>query len=198
MPTKKIIDGIKKFRSDVYPKHKPLFGELGSGQSPEVLLITCSDSRISPELVTQALPGELFVIRNAGNLVERSGAPGTAGGGTIEYAVKALKVKHIVVCGHSHCGAMAGVLNPESLTELPAVAAWLADAGPAKVDSEEPTNEEQVRFNVVEQLDNLRSHPSVHEAEANGALELHAWVYDFVHGSIQSYDAKSQQFSELS
>jgi carbonic anhydrase len=197
MPTTKIAKGIQEFRNEVYPRHEGLFRELEGGQQPEVLLITCSDSRIDPALVTQTLPGDLFVIRNAGNLVGRYDPAGDAQAGTIEYAVKALGVKHIVVCGHEHCGAMSAVLAPESLGELPAVEAWLRRSGPERVAGDSPTVAEQVRSNVIQQIDNLRTHPAVREAEGEGALSLHGWVYDFVSGEIRAFDRSRGTFAGL-
>lgn len=197
MPKKSIIEGIRKFRSEIFPEHQELFDHLKSGQKPEVLLITCSDSRVDPALITQTLPGELFVIRNAGNLIGTYGPQGTAEEGTIEYAVKVLGVKHIVVCGHSECGAMGAVLAPESLSELPAVAAWLAKAGPEKAPGEDITLADQVRFNVNKQIENLLTHPAVKDAERKGALSLHGWVYDFGSGEVSEMDPGSGSFSPL-
>ena len=116
------------FSGQVFPIHQSKFEELASGQRPPTLFITCSDSRIVPELLTQTEPGDLFVLRNAGNLVPPYSAPLSGEAATIEYAVKVLKVEHIVVCGHSHCGAITGLLRPETLKDLPAVAEWLAHA----------------------------------------------------------------------
>lgn len=184
MPTKKITDGFRRYREKVHQQHQSLFSELAAGQNPEVLLITCSDSRIDPALITQTLPGDLFVVRNAGNLVGAFGSNGDAQAGTIEYAVKALGVKHVVICGHSQCGAMAAVLDPDSVRALPAVAAWIEKAGPGRVPGDDTTLDDQVRFNVIRQLDDLRTHPSVRQAEEAGDLTLHGWVYDFAAGEI--------------
>ena len=127
-----IYAGIRAFQKQVYPEKAELFQELAGGQKPGLLLITCSDSRIDPALITQTEPGEVFVIRNAGNIVPPWGE-GTASGeaGTIEYAIEALGVQHIAVCGHSHCGAMAAVRNPSSAEGLPAVSSWLRFGEPA-------------------------------------------------------------------
>jgi carbonic anhydrase len=194
MPTKKIADGIRRYRKEVHAQHQQLFSGLAAGQHPEVLLITCSDSRIDPALITQTLPGDLFVVRNAGNLVGTYGPEGDAQAGTIEYAVKALGVRHIVVCGHAHCGAMAAVLDPASVESLPAVAAWLKSAGPERAPGADVTLDKQVRFNVIRQLEQLRTHPAVREAEAGGKLKLHGWVYDFESGEIVKLDSESGEF----
>ena len=120
-----LINGVKKFQQEQFPKLRERFEELGKGQTPETLFITCSDSRISPNLLTQTEPGEIFVIRNAGNMVPEPGTGELAIEGTIQYAVQVLKVRNIVVCGHSHCGAVAGLLQLDGLTGLPAVHDWV-------------------------------------------------------------------------
>src|SRR6185503_1793507 len=123
-----LVAGVHRFRHEVFRQQRELFERLAHGQEPQSLFITCSDSRIDPNLITHTSPGDLFVLRNAGNLIP---AYGTTSGGevaTIEFAIMALGVRDIVVCGHSHCGAMKGVLNPASVAEMPAVAEWLKHA----------------------------------------------------------------------
>ena len=194
----KIRQGYRSFYASRLPQHADLFRRLEKGQHPEVLFITCSDSRIDPSLVTQSLPGELFVIRNAGNLVSTRQASGVAA--TIEYAVRALGVKHIVVCGHSHCGAVAAALAPESLGQLPYVAAWLEESGPdlsGMPSSDGDRLEAAVEYNVLSQLDNLRSLPFVAEAIEAGTLELHGCVYRFETGEIFEYDPARRRFASL-
>ena len=124
----KLIEGTRHFQHTIFDTQKALFEQLSQGQQPLALFITCSDSRIDPNLLTQTQPGELFVIRNAGNIVPTYGAASGGEAGTIEYAVAALKVKDIIVCGHSFCGAMNGLLHPETLGALPAVQDWLRHA----------------------------------------------------------------------
>lgn len=195
----KIRDGYNAFRQQSYPEHEDLFKALEQGQSPEVLFVTCSDSRIDPALITKTLPGELFVIRNAGNLVPTREASGVAA--TLEYGVKALGVKHIVVCGHSHCGAVAAALAPESLAELPYVSAWLEESGPTLPDMSATPEDQRlstaVQHNVLAQLDNLRSLPFVADAIAAGTLELHGWVYTFETGEIAEFNAESAGFEPV-
>ena len=202
---KQIVDGIRDFQAGVFREQQELFEGLAAGQHPEVLLITCSDSRIDPNLITQTHPGELFVIRNAGNIVP----PYSAGSGgetaTIEYAVKALKVQNIVVCGHSHCGAMQGLLNPDGLASLPVVASWLANA----TETAEVVRDQfadltgaellarTVAENVLVQLRNLQTHPSVADALAKGTLKLHGWVYEFETGEVTAYDPVDEQFAPI-
>jgi carbonic anhydrase len=194
----RIRDGYQQFRSSVLPEQSDLFRRLEGGQHPEVLFITCSDSRIDPALITQTLPGELFVIRNAGNLVPTRKGSGEAG--TIEYGVRGLGVKHIVVCGHSHCGAVSAALSPESLDGLPFVAAWLREAGPdvsALDESAEDRVMAAVELNVRQQLERLRKLPAVAEATQAGKLQLHGWVYRFESGEILELDATASRFVSL-
>src|SRR6478735_1785987 len=128
-PATRLIEGVERFQKNVFAEKESLFHQLGKGQSPGVLFITCSDSRIDPNLLTLTDPGELFILRNAGNLIPPYSAPGPSGAtATVEYAVLALKVRDIIVCGHSKCGAIAGLLAPEHLAPLPAVKSWLTYA----------------------------------------------------------------------
>jgi carbonic anhydrase len=202
----KIVRGIHKFQSTLFSEQQDLFVQLSQGQQPETLLITCSDSRIVPDLLTQTQPGELFVIRNAGNIIPPYGAANGGEGATLEFAVGALKVQHIVVLGHSHCGAMKGLLHPETLTTLPLVAAWLkhSEATRAVVrESYEGLSEAEllnaaIKENVLVQLDNLRTYPAVAARLAKGDLTLHAWLYEIESGRILAYDAELTQFAPIS
>jgi len=200
----KVISGVVKFGETPYEDRKKLFAELANGQSPEVLFITCADSRIDPNLVTQTAPGDLFIIRNAGNIVPTHSK--TAGGVTasIEFAVAALGVKHIVVCGHSDCGAMKGALNISALGDLPHVQDWLdnsraavevvkAKHGQATLEELDSVTEE----NVLLQLQHLRTHPVVASKLATKEVDLHAWVYNIEHGSVSAYDEDSDKFVSI-
>jgi len=124
----KVLKGLVTFQKMVFAKKKKLFASLSKQQKPSVLFVTCSDSRIDPSLLTQTDPGDLFILRNAGNLIPTYGAAIGGSTATIEYGVSVLQVKDIIVCGHTDCGAMQGLLNPEKLRELPAVKAWLQHA----------------------------------------------------------------------
>src|SRR5215470_17477677 len=124
----RIIQGVLDFQRRVFGGKRSLFQQLGKGQKPLALFITCSDSRISPNLLTQTEPGELFILRNAGNLVPPHGAPANGEAATIEYAVAHLHVRDVILCGHSKCGAMAGLLQPQAVASMPAVAGWLEHA----------------------------------------------------------------------
>lgn len=200
-----VITGFVSFRKRVFPQHRELFAELANGQKPEVLFITCADSRIDPNLVTQSNPGDLFIIRNAGNIVPPHTR--TAGGVTasIEYAVAVLGVSHIVICGHTHCGAMHGALNPAGLEGLPHVRDWLdlsrAAVEVVKHSHSEPLGKEHLREvteqNVLVQLAHLRTHPVVAARLATNRLELHGWMYEIESGDLLAYDERSRKFEAL-
>ena len=194
--------GVIRFQNEVFPEKKDLFEKLSKGQAPEALFITCSDSRIETAMITQTDPGELFICRNAGNIVP----PHTmyTGGMTasIEFAVAALKVPHIVICGHTECGAMKGALNPEGLDSLPHVKEWLGYSRAAvevvKEIAPDANAEERMRLlleqNVILQLQHLSTHPSVAARLAKGDLKLHGWVYDIKTGGVNAYDEEKKRF----
>lgn len=194
--------GVVRFQNEVYPKKKELFEKLSRGQSPEALFITCSDARVETAMITQTEPGELFICRNAGNIVP----PHTnqTGGMTasIEFAVAALKVPHIVICGHTECGAMKGAMNTEGLSELPHVKEWLSFTKAAvDIVNETGANLSEaekmgllLEQNVILQLQHLKTHPSVAVRLAKGEMELHGWVYDIKSGAVNAYDEDKRQF----
>ena len=202
-----IFSGASRFRCDVFPSQEELYGRLAvDGQKPKALIISCSDSRVVPELITQCGPGELFVIRNAGAIVPPYGEAVGGVSATIEYAVTALGVRDIVVCGHSDCGAMKGLLNPDALNAMPAVAAWIQHgraaceivrhAYPSDLTAPERLAA-LVRENVVAQLGHLRTHPPVASALAQGRLTLHGWVFDLATGALEVLDGESGEFHPL-
>ena len=185
-----LTEGIARFQRDVFPAKAELFAHLATHHTPHTLFISCSDARVVPELITGTEPGDLFVVRTAGNLVPAytPGADGVAA--SIEYAVAALGVKDIVVCGHSACGAMTALAEGHDLSGAPAVADWLrlADASVARTaaDGDIPA---LVRQNVLAQLTNLATHPSVAKALAAGKVALHGWVYDIPTGRVDDLTA---------
>jgi carbonic anhydrase len=201
----KIIRGVHQFQDAVFGSHKQLFERLSQGQNPDALFITCSDSRIDPSLLTQTSPGEIFVLRNAGNIVPPYGASSGGEAAAVEYAVAALGVRDIIVCGHSQCGAVSGLLNPELVQELPAVSSWLQHAATTKriVDynyaelSAAERMTAAIKENVLVQLDNLRTHPSVASRLSRRELNLHAWVYEFEHGTMFSYCPDERRFRQF-
>jgi carbonic anhydrase len=199
-----IVDGFLRFQREVLPRRTELFKRLATAQNPRALFISCSDSRLVPELVTQREPGDLFVIRNAGNIVPSYGPEPGGVSATIEYAVAALGVSDVVICGHSDCGAMTAVATCKCLDHMPAVRDWLRYADSAKVVSEarEHASERErvdsmVRENVIAQLANIRTHPSVRLALDRGRLALHGWVYDIESGSIDTLDGATGRFVSL-
>lgn len=203
---KKLISGLHAFQTRHFSVQRPLFESLARGQTPEALFITCSDSRIDPNLLTQSQPGELFILRNAGNLVPPyRGHDGGGATATIEYAVTALKVKHIIICGHSLCGAMQALLEPGSLEGLPTMANWLGNADATaeimRTNFRDLPPEKRllttVEQNVLVQLDNLRTQPSVAARLRRGDLELHAWVYEIEQGAVTSYNPDTNKFVPL-
>jgi carbonic anhydrase len=201
---KDIIDGFLKFQRDEFPKRRALFEKLATAQAPSTLFISCSDSRMVPELVTQREPGDLFVIRNAGNIVPSFGPEPGGVSATVEYAVAALGVSDIVICGHSDCGAMTAIATCTCLDHMPAVANWLrySDAARLVNESREHASDRErvnslVRENVIAQLNNIRTHPSVALGLAQGRLKLHGWVYDIGTGSIEALDSSTRQFMSL-
>jgi carbonic anhydrase len=202
---KRILEGVARFQRQVYPAHRELFRELATSQKPETLLITCSDSRVVPDLIVQAQPGEIFVCRNAGNIAPSYGDSSGGVSATIEYAVQVLGVRDIIVCGHSDCGAMKALLHPDKITLLPNVARWLGYAERARtivVSNSEGLPDAAlvdalIEENVLAQLDNLRTHPCVASRLRRRALELHAWVYDIESGRIRAYDPDRNHFVAL-
>lgn len=201
----KLLQGIHHFQDNVFSSQRELFERLAEGQHPDALFITCSDSRINPNLITQTEPGELFIIRNAGNIVPPYGAANGGEGATIEFAVVGLGIQHIIVCGHSHCGAMKGLLHPEGLTGMPMMAAWLGHAEATRRIAQQKYEDRPaeallnvaIQENVLVQLENLRTHPAVAAALAGGKLKLHAWVYKIETGQVFAYDPERGQFAPL-
>ncbi|MEU6687333.1 carbonic anhydrase [Streptomyces sp. NPDC046832] len=166
------------------------FRKLAEGQYPEALFITCSDSRVIPAMITAARPGEIFELRNAGNIVPPYGRPGASGeAATIEYALEVLGVQDIVVCGHSHCGAMGALKSGDDLSALPGVDAWLRIARPEltsvlRTAPDDPSLPEVSQGNVVNQLAALRSYPVVRQRLGSGRLRLHGWYYEVDTGLV--------------
>jgi carbonic anhydrase len=198
----KILDGVAHFQQTIYPKHRELFDRLALAQRPEALFITCADSRIDPCLLTQTDPGELFICRVVGNIVPPY--PSLVGGvaATIEYAAGVLGVSDIIICGHTDCGVMKGVVHPEPLRSLSSISQWLNYAHPALriVSGQQPELTGPAFMtalgerNVVEQLRNLRTHPAVKARLEAGDIKLHGWFYNIGDGRVTVYDAAGDRF----
>lgn len=203
--TDRLTAGVAAFQENVYPKRDEEFAALAEGQQPLALFITCSDSRIDPNLLTQTKPGELFVLRNAGNLVPPLQASGGGEAATIEYAVRVLKVPQVIICGHSHCGAMQAAMAPETAAHLQHVKEWIELAAAATSAAEGLTSDADdaerlsriIQGNVLTQLEHLRSYPCVADALAGGTVRLRGWVYEFETGQVFEYDAESRKFIPL-
>ncbi|MBD8684937.1 carbonic anhydrase [Pseudomonas sp. CFBP 13719] len=202
---KLIVDGFLRFHHDVFPQQQELFKKLATAQAPRAMFITCADSRIVPELITQSSPGDLFVTRNVGNVVPPYGQMNGGVSTALEYAILALGVQHVIVCGHSDCGAMRAVLNPASLEKMPTVKAWLRHSEVARTVVEDNCNcaneAESMKVlteeNVISQLQHLRTHPSVASRMASGQLYIHGWIYNIETSEIKAYDAEQDCFLPL-
>ena len=198
----RLVQGHKRFHAEVFPERRSQFRLLADRQSPEWLFITCSDSRVLPDLILGTGPGDLFITRNAGNVVPVLNHEADGVTATIEYAVDVLKVKDAIVCGHSDCGAMKAALDQEALKKLPKAHRWLRHVESAfshrqplnPADGEHAELASLIRGNVVAQLMNLREQPSVSHAIAEGRLRVHGWYYDILTGKIEEYDETQRRF----
>ena len=194
--------GVRKFRREGYRANRALFRKLARSQSPRVLFITCADSRVVPALITQTRPGDLFVERNPGNIVPVYDRHTSGESASVEYAVEVLKVEHVVVCGHSDCGAVKGILYPEKLASAPAVRRWLTYGNRsrqmlgrrARGLPEHRQLEMLTQLNVIVQIEHLKTHPSVARRLRQGKLGLHGWVYDIREGEILQLDERTGEF----
>jgi len=201
-----LIKGHKRFLADIFPAKKSQFHLLAEGQAPEYLFITCSDSRIVPDLILGTGPGDLFISRSIGNVVPVASSGNVDGiTATIEYAVVALKVRHIILCGHSDCGVLKAALNEKSLENLPNARRWMHHVQPA-FEHRQPLNPADgdsaelaslIRGNVVAQLQNLRQQPSVARALEQGTVAVHGWFYDILTGRIEQYNVEQRRFAPL-
>ncbi len=202
----KLIAGLHHFQEHVFSENEALFRDLAMGQAPLALVVTCSDSRIDPNLVLGGEPGDIFILRNAGNFIPEFGPDNAAEAATIEYALVGLGVRDLVVMGHSQCGAMIAALSPELAVGMPSVQSWLRHAAPAldalerhytHLGSERNRLSALIQENVLVQLERVRTHPAVAKALAAGRLELHGWVFDIETGKVFRYSAPDDAFLPL-
>ncbi len=202
----RLLNGVRKFRKEVFPHRREVYEQvIEEGQEPHTLFITCADSRIDPELITQSGPGDIFVARNIGNIVPAYGDVLGGVSAVIEYAVSALEVDQVVICGHSDCGAMKGLMHQETLNKLPTVQRWLRNAHTALSVAEalSPKTDEPaflhhlIEQNVVLQINHLRTHPSVAGRIAQGNLAVYGWLYDIAAGTVCVYDEVKGGFQEV-
>lgn len=201
----RLIEGHKRFLKDIFPARRHQFHLLAESQGPEWLFITCSDSRIVPDLILGTGPGDLFISRNAGNVVQVTANDVDGTTATIEYAVEVLKVKHAIICGHSDCGAMKAALDRRGLEHLPKASRWLRHVEAAfthrqplnPADGEHAELAALIRGNVVAQWLNLKAQPAVAKAMAHDAISVHAWYYEILSGRIEQYDEQVRRFLPL-
>lgn len=201
----KLVQGIHNFQTNIFRKKRDLFTKLAQGQQPSALFITCSDSRINPNLLTQTEPGDIFILRNAGNIIPSFPAEGGEIA-TIEFAVIGLGIQDIIVCGHSDCGAMKGLINPSEVkSTMPYIHSWLKNAKRTSDIIKKEYKHLQgrelltatVEENVIVQIENLKTYPFIEQRLQEGDLKLHGWVYKFETGEVFYYDPESQQFLPL-
>ncbi len=196
-PVARLWRGVRRFRHHAHARYDELFRSLAAGQSPHTLFITCSDSRIVPNLVTSTDPGELFLVRNVGNLVPGSDGDATpAEGAAIEYAIGVLGVSEIVVCGHSGCGAMKAVREGVP-PELPQLARWLGSAADTAALRRCESDDEAAKRNVLIQLERLRAHPALVAKLAADEVRLHGWFYDVGTGELQVHRPEEGGFGPI-
>ena len=203
MPTPQLLEGIRQFQ-EYRGQNQEMFDDLAvHGQSPDALVIACCDSRVSPELITSASPGDLFVVRTVGNVVPPFGSGQMDVGAAIEFAMLELRVGHIIVCGHTDCGGFLALDAPPDWSRASHIARWVEHARPAKtkVDAsgalEEKRHLATVRENVLLQLEHVRSYNPVREGERSGTLTLHGWVYHLETGAIEAYDEEASSWAPL-
>ena len=204
-----IVRGVLDFRKKAYPERKDLFCSLAESQNPDVLFFTCSDSRIDPNLLTGSDPGDLFICRNAGNIIPPHSNETGGMTASIEYAVAVLGVRHIIVCGHTDCGAIKGALDVPALKGLPHVQEWLGHCRSAMeivrerhgIDGEQALDprylDEAIEENVQQQVQHLRTHPVVAAKLATGKVEIHGWVYNIESGQIRCCGWDSVEFKSF-
>ncbi|MGH7282330.1 MAG: carbonic anhydrase [Polyangiaceae bacterium] len=203
----RLAAGIHHFQASYFASHRDLFKQLAeNGQRPETLFITCSDSRVVPNLITNAAPGELFIVRNVGNIVP-SVERGVLGGvsAAIEYAIEVLEVGNIIVCGHTGCGAIDAIVHPERTKHLPFVSRWLAESEhiPKLIEDRYGALQGEERLiaavqeNVLLQLENLRTFKFIADKLDRGVVKMSGWVFKIATGEVFDYDPVSEQFLKL-
>jgi carbonic anhydrase len=201
----KLVEGVHRFRADYFNKNRELYRTLAErGQRPETLFITCSDSRVDPNRITDSAPGDLFIVRNVGNIVPQLALPGGTSA-ALEYAVEILEVSNIVVCGHTHCGAMQALLDPTRVEGLQYVQRWLSQTSRLREIVAERYGHLQgtarataaAEENVLVQLENLREFPFVARRLEAGTLHLSGWVYRIESGDVLAFDPDAGQFASI-
>ncbi len=201
----RLRDGVARFQAEVFPRERERFQRLAARQHPEILFLTCADSRVNPNLITQTSPGELFVCRNIGNVVPPNGTPDESVASVMEYAVDVLGVNHIVVCGHSNCGAIKSLLDLTDDLKVPRVTRWLRYAESARRVAASMQEQQWMQDslliateqNIIAQLSNLQTYPEVAARLSAKTLTLHGWYYDIGSGQVNEYDSANGVFAPL-
>jgi carbonic anhydrase len=203
----KLVEGVRKFQRDVYPAQRELFESLKHRQEPMAMFFTCADSRILPNVLLQTGPGDIFTERTPGNIVPKYSDHVGGVTASMEFAILALRVPLIIVCGHTDCGVVKALLEPERASGMPALQSWMRHSLPARErllrehHDDAKSKEEKLRllteYNVLTQLENLRTHPAVESRCAGGELALQGWIYDIGNGSVRSFQQKSGCFEPL-
>jgi len=202
----KLVKGIHSFQRGFFASHRELFKQLAeAGQQPETLFITCSDSRVDPNLITNSQPGELFIVRNVGNVVPTRDLPGGTAA-AIQYAVEVLNVQNIILCGHTQCGALKAILDPDSVTHLEYVSRWVKSTISVKNVIEEKYAHLEgeakltaaIQENVLAQIEHLREYPFVAERLEAGTLHVNGWIFDVGRGEVFDFDPEYGEFLSLS
>lgn len=200
-----LFEGAVKFREEDFKEHRELFESLGRKQEPHTLFVGCADSRVVPNLITNTLPGELFVVRNIANVVPpyRKAEEFLATTSAVEYALNVLNVKNVIICGHSNCGGCSALYLEEShFTKTPHVKKWLELLAPAKrkvlaiaPDTLAKRAWMTEQINIEKQLENLFTYPGVLERFERGELGVFGWYYIIETGEVFSYDFTKHQFT---
>ena len=199
------LPASRVLRDEFFQRERDLLAQLAhEGQKPRIMFVGCSDSRVIPEWLAGARPGDLFVVRNVANIIPPYGTAHVSMGAAIEFAVDRLRVEHLIVCGHTDCGGIKALDRPPALTAEPSIAGWLKFARPAqkKADARGTVGGDRhqaiVEENVLLQLENLQTHPAVRDALAHQQIELHGWVYDLASRQIRYYDPAQRRFVAFS
>ena len=201
---KKLIDGIVEFRKNITEEYRELFAKLALGQKPDALFIACSDSRVVPNLFASTNPGDLFVIRNVGNLIPpaQSDTQEVSAQAAIEFAVFNLKISNIIVCGHSECGAIDAIAEGKEIPNCPHLNSWLkfGEESALKVrrghtyNPKISENNQISQVNVLQQMEHISSYPFIQDLVAQGKIRVHGWWFDIAHADVYCFEPTLNQF----
>ncbi len=199
----RLVNGVHYFREVGFSRHRELFCRLGAGQNPEACFITCCDSRVDPNLITNSVPGQLFIVRNVGNIVPCHGTSNNGELAAVEFAISELGVQDIIVCGHTSCGAMKALMSGEG---SPTIQKWLVHAEATREIIRERYGHLEgddlltaaAEENVLVQMEHLRTLPAIASRLSQGRVHLHGWMFKIATGEVFAYDSDSHQFLPMS